>query len=40
MGETVADKMGGKEKGETPVLEVKVASLPIRGAKWVKSWDR
>ena len=31
--------MGEKETGETPVLEGKVASLLIRGAKWVKSWD-
>ena len=36
MGETVVDKKAGKEKGETPVLEVMVAPLPIRGARWVK----
>ena len=40
MGETVAGKKEGKEKAETPILEVKDASLPTRGARWVKSWDR
>jgi len=40
MGEMVVGEKVGNEKVETPVLEVKVASLPIRGEMWAMWWDQ
>lgn len=38
MGEMVEGENAGKEKEETPILEM-VVSLPIRGVRSAKSWD-